>query len=106
MTDGEGKRLGVASGRQQIASPSPAQSTATDQLLNHLRANNDHLMSCIADLRGFLTRAIGESPPNAPSTDGAVAQAGVLGAVDEALNDQTSLCDNIRECILVIEKVA
>jgi len=71
-----------------------------------MRTNNEQLLSCIADLRASLNRLIGEGPVAAPQPEAATAAQGILGCSDEVLNEQSHLLNDLRECVLVIEKIA
>ncbi len=103
MSNGQGQQLGIASGGGVGA---PTEQSASEQLLSHVRANNEQLVSCVSDLRSVLNRAIGEGPVGQPQAETAVAQAGVYGAIDEALKDQSRHLVDLRECIQVTEKIA
>ncbi len=92
-------------GMSAQTAPPPAQPTVIEQLHNHVHQNNDHLTASIANLQGFLSRAVGEVPTGAPQPETAIAQTGLLGNTDEALNSQSRLLNDLREIILVIEKL-
>lgn len=79
---------------------------ALDQVNEHARSNNELLTTCLSDLRSFLNRAVGESPPGAPQPEAAALQAGAVGNINDALHEQTRILGDVRECITAIEKLA
>lgn len=98
MSNGQG-----VSGTQQVAAP---QATTSEQSLTHLHANNELLNNCLGDMRAFLSRAIGVSSDAAPQQETATTQAGVFGQIDEALRIQSQTLSEIREVVLIIEKIS
>ncbi len=107
MSNGKDQQLGVAGGSGVQAVSAPAQFTTLEQLLNHMRANNELLGGCLADVRAFLSRAVGEGMGNAlQPTEVVTSQTGLVGSIDDALNEQTCLLSDMRESLLVIEKLA
>ncbi len=105
MTVDEGQWLKESQMNVQ-ATAAPPQPTATEHLLSHVRANNDLLNSCLADMRAFLSRAAGETLGGQLQVDVPAAQTGLLGDLDAALNMQTCVLGDMRECTLAIEKLA
>lgn len=84
----------------------PVSLSVLDQMNEHARSNNELLTTCLSDLRSFLNRAIGESPSGAPQPEAAGLQAGIVGNINDALHEQTRILGDVRECLLVIEKLA
>ncbi len=89
----------------QATAAVPVEATTSEQILSRLDGNNDQLNTCVIDLRSFVGRAVGATEPTG-DTAAIPDQAGVLGNVSSKLVAQSSLLQELRELVLLIEKIA
>ncbi len=87
------------------AGPSqPKEQPALDQIYGHINANNELVRSLTADVRTFVSRAIGRNIGDPPSAD-APSPEGSVNLIAGVLSTQSQCLQELRDAVNVLPEI-